>query len=148
MDNIGICVPHLGPSQLAMMAIKFANSLYMTKYDCTLFYRDLFVHCCDINAGCMTMSEMWGFKGTLITTTFHDTRFALQSISPGKKIFYFWDLEFLKDEKNFIDNLTILRNKDILLAVRSPSHAKAVNNYCNRTPDMIIEDFQFDASKI
>lgn len=148
MRNIGISVPHLGPSQLSTFAILFANKLFKTEFDCTLFYRDVATHCMQINAGCMTLSEIWGFRGTLITTSLYDTQFALNSISPGKKIFYVWDLEFLRNEKDFMKNMSIFRNPYLQIAARSQSHASVIENYCNRRPDMIVEDFEFNVNQI
>jgi hypothetical protein len=146
--NIGIIVPNLGTSQLSVYAISFANKLFKTEHDCCLFYRDLSAHCIDIKAGCMTISEVWGFKGTLISTCLYDTEFLLKSISSGKKIFYIWDLEFLRNNKDYIKNTSIYRNPDIILAARSQSHAKAIENYCNRPVDMIVEDFNFPLEEL
>lgn len=142
--HIGISLAHFSASQAAFYAIKFANKLFKTEHDCTLFYRDLMPHCMEIQAGCLTLSEIFGFKGTLITTSLYDTEFAIKAVGEGKRIFYIWDLEFLRNEKNFKKHLTIFRNPGILLAARSQSHSDAIENYCNRKPDMIVKDFNFE----
>lgn len=146
--NLGISLSHLGLSQSAFNAIKLANKMFGTEHDCVLFYRDMSMHCTKINAGVMTLSQIWGFKGTLITTSFYDTEFAINAIGPESILFYIWDLEFLRKEKNYIKNLTILRNQDIVLVARNKDHADIIYNYCNRYPELIVNNFNFNLSEI
>jgi hypothetical protein len=142
--QLGISLSHLGASQAAFNAIKLANSMFGTEHDCTLFFRDITVHCTKINAGVMTLSQIWSFRGKLITTSFYDTEFAINAIGPESVLFYCWDLEFLKKEKNYIKNLTILRNEGIVLVARNKDHAEIIYNYCNRRPDLIVDNFNFN----
>lgn len=146
--SIGIVLPNLGTSQLSVFAISFANKFFKTEHNCCVFYRNLSAHCIDVKAGCMTISEIWGFNGTIITTCLYDTEFLLKSISTGKKIFYVWDLEFLRDNKDYIKNTNIYRNPNIILAARSEDHAKTIQNYCNRKVDMIVDDFDFSIENL
>jgi len=66
----------------------------------------------------------------------------LNSISPKRKLFYIWDLEWLRPHaKDFIANLRIYRHPKLELIARSISHAQAVENYANKKVNAIIPDF-------
>jgi hypothetical protein len=83
------------------------------------------------------------FKGTIITTTLDTTTLALarNTRKDNQIIFYVWDLEWTRPQNNdYLSNYHIFNTAHKLVA-RSANHAKAIENYCNRKVDSIVEEF-------
>jgi len=141
--KLGVLLPHLGPSQASCIAINYANHLSEQHhdYDFTLFYEELMTPCIRPKCSTLNISEIWAFDGVLISSTINNTISAINAIAPRKKLFYVWDLEWLRGHKDYMFNMQAYRSKEITLIARSVSHASAISNYCNREVDSIIEDF-------
>lgn len=134
--NIGIAVPHIGPSQLGFLAVQRCNhGLISTPHSYTIFYQEMVPFCMQPSVPVMNVTEMWGFNGTIIATTLDLAEMAL-NVS-GDKIFYPWDLEFLRGNKNFMRNVSIYRNPNLRLIARSNDHGIELSNYCNRDPEVV-----------
>lgn len=87
----------------------------------------------------MNISEVFSFNGMLISTNLRNTAIMLKAKTNAKKIFYVWDLEFLRrGNSDFLRNNEIYRHPDIKIVCRSADHAKVLENYSNRKPDAII----------
>ena len=139
--NTGIVLSSLAPSQTSFLEIANANSMvYEDEYDFTIFVENITRPFMPINCSVMNTSEMWSFDGLLITNNLFSTLSAIKVKGPSKVLFYVNDLEWLRDKKDFLQNLRIYRSVDYLVA-RSEEHAKAIQNYSNRTPDAVIEGF-------
>lgn len=139
--NIGIVIPHLGLSQIGFYAISEVNRLVHEgkKDDLVLFFEQVVVPVVQPQCGVMCINELMSFKGTLITTTINNTAMTLarNSNSNNKIIFYVWDLEWLRNnQNNYFYNFRVFRSVDKLIA-RSSEHQQAIENYCNRKPDLI-----------
>jgi len=135
--NIGIAVPHIGPSQLGFLAIQMANQgLVSTKHSYTIFYQQMVPFCVQPSVPVMNVTEMWGFKGTVIATTLDLAETMLNSVK-GDKIFYAWDLEWLRGNHKFDRNVSIYRDPNLRLVSRSNDHAMELSNYCNRDPEVV-----------
>ena len=130
--NIGIVVPHLGLSQISFSAISFANK----ENNAVLFFEQLITPCIPIKCATMCVNELMSFRGSLITTTIESTLMANELINKNvaDHIFYVWDLEWLRPNKNnYLYNLKAYNCADKLIA-RSEEHADPIRNYCNRQP--------------
>ena len=143
--NIGIVVPHLGSSQIAFYAIKEINKLAAEGYehDLTLFFEQLLPQLMQPQCASMCINELMSFKGTLITTTIDNTTMSLarNTRTNNRIIFYVWDLEWMRPGKNiYLYNYNAFKNVNKIIA-RSKNHALAIENYCNRTVDNILEEF-------
>ena len=93
----------------------------------------------------MNTTELPYFDGTLIATSISTCLTAIKSISPSKKIFYVWDLEWMRNTgRNYEHSIQAFIDKSVVLVARSESHAKAIKNYCNKTPSCIAEDFNIE----
>ena len=143
--NIGIVVPHLGAAQISFYAIKEVNRLIEEKYtdDLTLFFEHLVPSIIPPKCAVMCVNEIMSFKGTLITTTLDTTTLALarNTRKDNRIIFYVWDLEWMRPQKNnYLANYSIFHQAHKLVA-RSANHAKAIENYTNRKVNTIIPEF-------
>ena len=66
----------------------------------------------------------------------------LKSFSPERKIFYVWDLEWLRRHgKEFENTVKAFTDSEVTLIARSKEHALAIENYCNTKIKHIVEDF-------
>ena len=66
----------------------------------------------------------------------------LKSFSPERKIFYVWDLEWLRQHgKEFENTVKAFTDNSITLIARSKEHALAIENYCNIKIEHVIENF-------
>ena len=143
--NIGIVVPHLGASQIAFYAIQEINKLIASGYerDTILFFEQLVPQILQPQCATMCINELMSFKGTLITTTLDNTTMAvaLNTRKDNQIIFYVWDLEWMRPGKNiYLYNYNAFHKADKLIA-RSQNHAKAIENYCNRPVNKVLETF-------
>lgn len=148
--NIGLLVPDLGTSQLAYMAINQVNLASTVDKDNSyyLFYENATMPCVNPLVACMNISELHTFKGVLISTSIDLTLASLNAVTNTRKLFYVWDLEWLRPNKNnFLYNMQAFRNEQVEILSRSNSHARAVENYCNRTPSLIVNNFNLLAIK-
>ena len=129
--NLGIIVPHLGVSQKAYESINLANKIENS----ILFFEQLVSPSIPINCPTMCVNELMNFRGVLISTNIESTLMARKLTNPKlvKLIFYVWDLEWLRPNKqNYIYNYKAYNIPDILMC--RPGHADPIYNYCNRKP--------------
>ena len=138
MKSLGIIIPHLGPSQLAFMILKQTELLKGLGWSSFLFYEDLLRPCINPTVATMNITEAVRFNGHCISTNLNQTRLLLNSNTGGKKIFYVWDLEWLRGHDDFDLNSKIYRDENLTLISRSNEHSQALKNYCNREADYII----------
>lgn len=132
MSNLGIVLSHLGSSQMVYEAINLANKAN----DAVIFFEQLTTACIPINCASMCVTEMNSFGGVLITTNIENTLMANKVINRNKTriIFYVWDLEWLRPNKqNYLYNLQAYNTADELVA-RNIQHVEPIHNYCNRWP--------------
>lgn len=137
-NNIGIAIPHLGSSQISYEAIALANQLN----NAVIFFEQLIAACVPVKCASMCLSEMAAFNGILITTNVENTLMASEIINRNQTrlIFYVWDLEWLRPNKNnYLYNLQAYHTPDVLV-VRHPEHVAPLANYCNRQP--IVKEFE------
>jgi hypothetical protein len=115
-------------------------------FDVVFFYQQ--VSPTPLKPFCATMniSEIWSFDGTLIATDINSASVVNKVVSPAKKIFYVWDLEWMRPyhQQNYLYNLSIFRSPYLKLVARSEDHVKLIEHYCNRKVDNVIQNFQLD----
>jgi len=139
VKKIGIILPHTFDTQLAYEAIKEGNYLVFDdiNYDVSIFFEDFAPTILKPVFGLFNASEIFSYEGTLISTTISNTKCMIKTMKPERKIFYIWELEWLKNEKDYLENIKVYQNKDIELVTVSEDYAKEINNYCNRLPRVV-----------
>lgn len=135
--KVGICLSDLSNTQKAFMAISHCNTLIHNK-----IYQNLVLFFCTttqhvIKSLCMstTIDKIFAFDGLLIATCEHTA--SLFRRVKARKVFYIWDLFWLRGSGNYLANCDLLQDETISLACRSESHADCVENYCGRRPEVI-----------
>lgn len=143
--NIGIILPSLEPSQLSYEVITAINREIMagSKHDYRIFFEDLSSRIVNPLCAVMNVAEIWNYDGLLITTTLKNTALAAKTTGNIHKVFYVWDLEWMRGQQNYLYNISLYRNQDFFLFTRSQYYANLIKNYANRQVDGIMEEFTF-----
>lgn len=133
--RLGILLGDTTAGQLAYFAISQINEAVKksSKDDFVIFFENATP--CVIQPLCATMnsSEIWNFDGVLLSTTVSNTLTSLKAITPKRKYFYVWDLEWNRNHgKDFESSIGAYTNPEISLIARGSDHAKAIENYCNK----------------
>lgn len=147
--NIGIILPNLEMNQLAFETIYAINKEIASNngYDYRIFFEDLSARCIDPMCATMNSSEVHSYDGLLISTTLDNTKTALRAVGKIERVFLVWDLEFVRNPSNYIENMKIYRDPRIKLVARSTDHAKVLANYINRNADMIMPKLSLERIK-
>ena len=141
--QIGIIVDELSASQLAYYIISNINkALKNSPDDFVVFFENATSNTITPEFSTMAINEIWNFEGVLISTSVSSTLSMLKAFSPERKIFYVWDLEWLRNHgKNFEDTVKAFVNEDVTIVARSKEHVLAIENYCNRKVRYTMENF-------
>jgi|TARA_R110000744_G_scaffold58320_1_gene121663 hypothetical protein len=141
--QIGVIVDDLSASQLSYYLIKNINEFLEDGLDdFVVFFENATSSIVSPEFSVMAINEIWNFEGVLISTSISNTLSMLKSFSPERKIFYVWDLEWLRRHgKEFENTVKAFTDSEVTLIARSKEHALAIENYCNIKIKHIVEDF-------
>jgi hypothetical protein len=146
-NQIGFLVNDLTASHLAFSLIKNLNE-YETNSDTVLFFENISSSIIKPNFPTMAINEIWNFEGALVSTDMNTTLTLKKCFTPRKKIFYVWDLEWMRNSmgqtKNFENTIEAFSDETIELVARSKDHAKAIENLSNRKINHIVENFNIE----
>lgn len=139
--KIGLIHSDWSCTDCSFLGISFANKLVeLTDIEPYLFYKNLPSPVIPPACSMMNWFDIWGFDGLTIATDIDGADSLIKAVGPTKKVFYVWDLEWLRPwGRNFLYNVGVYRNID--LVCRSDEHANTLSKYCNRTDIDVIEDF-------
>lgn len=132
--KLGLLVKNAGASQLNYYLIRSANKLLDEGklQDVTLFYEDLARPCIPANFALMQMTEAFGFNGTAIATTVSTAAKLLKMPGPKVKLFFVWDLEWLRpQQKAFRQFQGVYGHPDLKLIARNAEHADIIKRAWN-----------------
>lgn len=138
--NIGTVLSHTSSSQANFFIINEINKIQ--NHNTIVFFETFSAPMKPIKCGTLCLNELINFDGLLITTNLYNTEMAANLINRNKSkiVFYVWDLEWLRrDRQNFIHNYNIYSLPDLLIT-RCKDHSVMLENYCNRK-SIIMEEF-------
>lgn len=142
-NQIGFIVNDTTASELSFRLIKGIND-YLddgAKEDFVLFVENSSANIIEPNFATMSMSEIWNFDGTLISTSVSTTLSMNKCFAPKAKYFYVWDLEWIRNTgMKYEQTIQAFSNEGTKLIAKSGDHAKAIKNYSNKNVDHIIEN--------
>ncbi len=148
LKNLSVLLPDTGAGQLAFCAIKELNALTQTRpeIDSIIFYENKHKNCLPTNFAVMQIAEAWGQDGPIIATSL-STAHQLIKFPSAKKIFYVWDLEWIRDghARQYEKYSLIYQDKSLELIARSKPHKKAIENAFNRKVEHVVSDFNMSA---
>lgn len=142
MQKLAFAIPNLGPSQLSYYLARNANSYMPNKPDVTIFYEQQTQPAFNYSAVLLPIIEAYNYSGTLVATSLNTAQKLISFPGPTRKLFYVWDLEWLRiKQKNFSELQSIYRNNQLEIFSRSQSHKLAIEECWNVKVKAIVEDF-------
>jgi hypothetical protein len=145
MQKLGIALANVGPSHLSYRVIRGVNEIMRTSHDTDiiLFYEQLAQPCVPPLCSLMHINEVWGFDGQVIATNINTASKLVRSPGPSKKIFYCWDLDWLRIQQKQYEQLhSIYSNPQLQLVARSVDHQKLLVDLWGAKNVPVIEDFE------
>jgi hypothetical protein len=147
--KIGAVVRNLALTQSNYYMIKTFNSIGSFGIEPYAFYSELSSTGVSTNFSVMNVYYLSDFyNGVLIANDIESAKIMLDIKTNAKMFLYLWDLEWLRLNTSAIldynETVSVLRNDNIELIARSSSHAKAIENYCNRKVSCIIDDWNIN----
>lgn len=145
LKSFSVLLKDTGASQISFFVIKELNKLAETnpEIDATIFYEDVHKNCMPVNFATMQISECFTQSGPAIATSF-STAQKLINFYCGKKLFYVWDLHWIRNNviKKYEDYVDVYCDKNLELIARSESHRQAIQTAFNREVKHVIPDFE------
>lgn len=139
--QLGVIVNDLDYHQEAMMLlVQVANLCQKIDHTCVIFHKEVkppyLIPMCAV----MNISEIYSFRGLLLVTTLENLRLAKKVSRMSKDILYYpMDLEWLRGEKNFIENYKLLNTTKVV--AQNQYHYDAIFKYSGVRPNFIVENF-------
>jgi hypothetical protein len=144
MKKIGFLVNNLGSCQLAYYLIRNTNKYLESNYldDVIAFYENISKPCIPMNFAAMQIYEAWNYNGDLIATNIETASKLLSFPSRGKKIFYIWDLEWIRLTSKYFSQMRYLyQNEKLILWARGNTHKELIEDCWNVNVAGVVDDF-------
>jgi len=143
--NIAAVIEDLAISQKSFYLIKaFNKGIDNTDNSFGVFYQRPSIPPIEPLFGCKLTAYLASFEGVVIPTTLKEAEICLKSTNKTRIFLYLWDLSWLENSINFSKAMDILRNEKTNIIARSASHAKCIENFCNKTPIGIVDNWDMD----
>lgn len=140
--NIAAVVNNLGPSQKCFYLIKEFNKTIASTNTCTsVFFERAAIPVVPTMFSCKSISFLSGYHHNAIATSFEEANILLKSNNAAKKFLYLWDLEWLRNPNKFSQACDLLLDKRLNIIARSDSHATMIDNFCNKEPIAIVDNW-------
>lgn len=147
--RLGIALNNLGASQLSYFLVKNANRHLRDnpQDDITAFIERHVANPLPGNFACMPTHEMWGYDAPVIATSFESARKLQACVCPVRKLFYVWDVEWVRDHlrRPYREWAAVYQDPSLSLIARGPDHAVLLQQLWGRTVLGMVEDFRIDA---
>ena len=113
--------------------------------DAVVFYENMSSYCMPANFAVMDISECWSHSGPVIATSF-STAEKLSAFPSERKLFYVWDLEWIRNSKikQYDQYKEAMLDDSMELIARSSHHKLAIENCFNRKVNHVVEDFEIE----
>lgn len=145
MINIAAVVDSLGPSQKSFYLIKEFNRASLKQDVCvSVFHKRASISVIPTMFSCKNISSLSGFHHTAISTTIVDASILLSSSNACSKYLYLWDFDWLGSTMKFKDVCKVLLDERLNIIARSDEHAQMIENYCNKKPVAIIDNWKLE----
>ena len=143
--KISAILDNIGPSQCSFYLIKEFNKLSANHMNCcSVFVNRITSPVIKPLFSCPIVAYFMGYDGIAISTTLNEASSILESSNNSKKFLYLWDLEWLYAPRDYDRVYNILSSPQLSLIARSESHAKIIENFCNRSVRGIVNNWNKD----
>lgn len=141
--NISAIIKDLTASQKNFSLIKEFNKLSLNpKHSCSVFVERIGVPVIKPLFSCPIIAFFSGYTGKAISTTLSEATTMIKTATNADMYLYLWDLEWLTRPVRYEHALNILTNKDLKIIARSESHAKVIENFCNKKVCGIVDNWE------
>jgi hypothetical protein len=145
MLNIYALVEDLSMSQKSFYLIKeFNKCIENTDLSVGVFHVRAAIPPIKPLFGCRTIALLASYQGVIISTTLEEAEMCLKSSGKHKRILYLWDLDWLENPVHYSTAMDILRDDKLKIIARSKSHAEVIENFCNKTPIGIVDNWNIE----
>ena len=146
MYKIAAILNDLGPSQKSFYMIKEFNKAAMSRqFSMSAFYSRPSMPVTKPHFSCKNISFLAGYDGAAIATDLIGADMLLKSHTSAHKYLYLWDIDWITHPVNFTVACNILLDKRLKIIARSDSHATVIDNFCNKQPDGILDNWNMES---
>ena len=140
--KIAAIINDLSASQKAFYLIKEFNQLCAdARISCTAFVNTCTAFVTRPLFSCMSIAFFSEYNGVAIATTVEEAKSLLETSNNSDKYLYLWDLPWTEQPVNHDEFCKIMRDPRLKIIARSTSHAKVIENFCNKAPVGIVDDW-------
>jgi len=146
IPTINFLVDNVGASHLSFYLIEKANALSENgEARVIVFYDQLHRPCRKLMVPSMMMIEAWAQPGVSIATSLSTAARLLSFPGPQQKMFYVWDMSWMRNPKQAGPFSELFRNPSLTLIARCEDHAKALANNFNVEVPYVFDNFDTEA---
>lgn len=143
MTRISAIVKNLSASQKNYFLIKEFNKLSLNpKNSCSVFVEQIGVAVTKPLFSCPNIAFFSGYNGVAISTTLEETIVMLKTSNNCDMYLYLWDIEWINKPVQYEQVIDILTNSKLNIIARSESHAKIIENFCNKRVCGIVNNWE------
>ena len=145
MINIAAIVNNLGPSQKSFYLIKeFNKARESTELSTSVFYERPSIPVTPALFSCRNISFFSDYSGIALATKIEEADLLLKTYNNSVKCLYLWDIDWLINAMHYRPACDVLQDWRLHLIARSESHAKIIENFCNKKCAAIVDDWNLD----
>ncbi len=145
MKNIAALVESLGPSQNAFYLIKEWNKgLDDPCLSLSAFVNSHSVPCQQCMFSYKLLAFLCSYEGVLISTSIKNAAISLKMPTKMDRYLYLWDFNWLTQSVDYNSICEIMSDNKIKLIARSQEHADMIENFCNRKPVGIVDNWNLE----
>lgn len=143
--NIAAVINNLGPSQKSFYLIKEFNKVSSDRrMSLSVFFERSAIPVVSTMFSCKSIAFISGYHHNAVATSLEEARILLNGNNASKKFLYLWDLEWLRTPGDYDAICNILLDKRLNIIARSESHATMIENFCNKKPVGIVDDWNIN----
>ena len=143
---LNFLVDHIGASHMAYYLIECANELCEKgEAKVIIFYDQLHRPCRRLLVPAMMMLEAWAQPGVSIATSISSTARLLNLPGPQVKMFYVWDMEWLRNPKQVGPMTELFRHPELTIIARCKDHLEAIENSFNIKVPYVFDNFNHES---
>jgi len=143
--NIAAFVESLGPSQSAFYLIKEWNKgLEDPTLSLSAFVNAHCLPCQQCMFSYKLLAFLSSYQGVLISTSIKNAAISLKMPTRIDRYLYLWDFNWLTRPTAYSGMYEVLANDKLKLIARSQEHADMIENFCNKKPVGIVDNWNLD----
>jgi hypothetical protein len=143
--RIASALTDLSMSQNSFYMIKEFNKLIANPdISAGAFYQRSSIPATQPLFGVKMCAHLSSYNGVIIPTTLELAEMCLKTSSNAQIYFYVWDLDWTDSPVYFDNAVRIMRNDRVQILARSQSHAECIENFCNKKPCGIVDNWNVD----